>query len=201
MQPTPAACLAYWAARVLWVAAVDLVRTDERLLGSVGEHHVDLVLNLPTSRAGVRGESLDAQIAGYWSIESNINNPDPVGVFLGEYDGQPIHLRSQIHLTPRYAVRHADLSGAVGEHEVRAHVAPVEAPACGPTVMDVDGDFDGAAITLFVTVETDLSGAHINGVIDGNTVSISATHSSVSGEYDGPAALFPLLTCSLLYFV
>ena len=68
-------------------------------------------------------------------------------------------------------------------------------------VMWIDGDFDGAAITWLVTVETGLSGAHINGVIDGNTVSIAATRSSVSGQYDGPDALFPLLTCSLLHFL
>lgn len=189
------------AARVPGVAAVELARTDERLVGFVGEHRVDIALKVPTSRSGIRGESLGAQVDGYWNIESNLASLDPVGLFLGEYDGQPVHLRSQIHLTPHYAVRHADVSGAVGEHELRAHVAPVDAPACGPTIMCVDGDFDGAVITLFVSVEADLSEAHINGVINGNTVNIGATRSSVSGQCDGPAALFLLLTCSLLHFI
>jgi hypothetical protein len=183
------------------VAPVELARTDERLVGFVGEHRVDIALQTPTTRSGIRGESLGAQVRGYWNIESNFNNLDPVGLFLGEYDGQQVHLRSQIHLSSHYALRHADVSGAVGEHELRAHVAPVDAPACGPTVMCVDGDFDGAVITLFVSVEADLSEAHINGVIDGNTVNIDATRSSVSGQYDGPAELFPLLTCALLHFI
>lgn len=103
--------------------------------------------------------------------------------------------------TPHYAVQHADVSGAVGERELRAHVAPVDAPACGPTVMCVDGDFGGAAITLFVTFEPDLSKAHANAVIDWNTVNMVATRSSVSGQYDGSAAIFPLATCSLLHFI
>jgi len=184
-----------------FVVDVELVRADEHLVGTVGEQRVELVLDIPNSRAGIRGESLGAPVGGYWRIESNFNNLDSVGLFLGEYDGRPVHLRSDVQLTPHYAVRHADVSGAVGEQELRAHVAPVEAPAYGPTVMSIDGDFDGAVITLFVTVATDLSEAHINGVIDGHTISIDATLSSVSGQYDGPAALFPLLVSCLLYFI
>ena len=34
--------------------------------------------------------------------------------------------------------------------------------------MSIDGDFDGAVITLLVTVATDLGEAHINGVIGGH---------------------------------
>ena len=184
-----------------FVVDVELVRAGERLVGMVGEQRVELVLDIPNSRAGIRGESLGAPVGGYWRIESNFNNLDPVGLFLGEYDGRPVHLRSDVHLTPHYAVRHADVSGAVGEQELRAHVAPIEAPAYGPTVMNIDGDFDGAVITLFVTVATDLSEAHINGVIGGHTISIDAALSSVSGQYDGPAALFPLLVSCLLYFI
>jgi hypothetical protein len=184
-----------------FVVDVELVRAGEHLVGTVGEQRVELVLDIPNSRAGIRGESLGAPVGGYWRIESNFNNLDPVGLFLGQYDGRPVHLRSDVHLTPHYAVRHADVSGAVGEQELRAHVAPVEAPAYGPAVMSIDGDFDGAAITLLVTVATDLSEAHINGVIGGHTISIDATLSSVSGQYDGPAALFPLLVSCLLYFI
>ena len=166
-----------------FVVDVELVRAGEHLAGTAGEQRVELVLDIPNSRAGIRGESLGAPVGGYWRIESNFNNLDPVGLFLGEYNGRPVHLRSDVHLTPDYAVRHADVSGAVGEQELRAHVAPVEAPAYGPTVMSIDGDFDGAVITLLVTVATDLSEAHINGVIGGHTISIDATPSSVSGQY------------------
>lgn len=183
------------------MAGVELVRTDGRLVGSVGEQRVELLLQIPGSRGGVRGESLGAQVGGYWRIESNFSSLDPAGLFLGAYDGEPVHLRSEVHLTPHYAVRHADVSGTIGEQELRAHVAPVEAPAYGPAVMGVDGHFGGAAITLLVTVATDLSAAHINGVIGAHTVSIDATHSSVSGRYDGPAALFPLIVSCLLHFV
>jgi len=66
-----------------FVVAVNLVRTDERLVGVVGEQRVELLLEIPNSRAGVRGESLGAQVGGYWRIESNFNNLDPVGLFLG----------------------------------------------------------------------------------------------------------------------
>ena len=182
------------------MADVKLVRTDEGFAGVVGDQRVELLLK-PRSRGGLRGKSFGAQIGGYWRIESNHKNLDPVGLFLGEYAGEPVHLRSEVHLTPHYAVRHADVSGTVGEQELQARVAPVEVPASGPTVVGVDGHFDGAAITLFVTVEGDLSEAHIHGVIGGQTVSIDATRSSVTGRYEGPAALFPLLVSCLLYFV
>ena len=180
---------------------VELVRAGEHLAGRAGGQRVELVLDIPGSRAGIRGESLGAPVGGYWRIESNFSNLDPAGLFLGEYDGRPVHLRSGVHLTPHYALRHADVCGAVGEQELRAHVAPVESPAYGPTVMSIDGDFDGAVITLFATVATDLGEAHLNGVIDGHTISIDAALSSVSGQYDGPAALFPLLVSCLLYFI
>lgn len=183
------------------MADVNLVRTDEGFTGVVGDQQVELLLKRPKSRGGVRGESFGAQIGGYWRIESDHDNLDPVGLFLGEYDGDPVHIRSEVHLTPHYAARHADVSGMVGEQELQARVAPVEAPASGPTVVGVDGHFDGAEITLFVTVKGDLSEAHIHGVIGGQTVSIDATRSSVTGRYDGPATLFPLLVSCLLFFI
>lgn len=179
------------------MVAVSLVRTDKSLIGVVGEQSVELLLGLPRSRGGVRGQCLGAQVGGYWRIESNFDNLDPVGLFVGEYDGQPVHLRSEVHLTPHYA----DICGTVGERELRARVAPVEAPAYGPTVVDIDGHFDGAGITLFVTVATDLSGAPINGIIGGQAISVDATRASVSGQYDGPATLFPLLVGCLLFFI
>jgi len=182
------------------VADVELVRTDQGFAGGVGDQRVELLLEL-SSRGAVRGKSFGAQIGGYWRIESNLNDLDPVGLFLGEYAREPVHVRSEVHLTPHYAVRHADVSGTVGEQELQTRVAPVEAPASGPTIVGVDGHFDGAAITLFVTVEGDLSEAHIHGVIGGHTVSIDATRSSVTGRYEGPAALFPLLVSCLSYFV
>lgn len=183
------------------MADVQLVRTDEGFAGVVGDERVELLLKRPRSSGGASGMSFGAQIGGYWRIEPNHKNLDPVGLFLGEYDGEPVHLRSEVHLTPHYAVRHADVSGAVGEQELKARVAPVEAPASGPTVVGVDGHFDGAAITLFVTVEGDLSEAHIHGVIGGHSVSIDATRSSVTGRYEGPAALFPLLVSCPVFFI
>jgi hypothetical protein len=183
------------------VTDVELLRTDEGLAGTVGKEAVELLLKRPRSCGGVRGKSFGAKIGGYWRIESNHNNLNPVGLFLGEYDGEPVHLRSEVHLTSHYAVRHADVSGAVGDRELNARVAPVQAPSFGPAVVGVDGHFHGAAITLFVTVAGDLSDAHIHGVIGGHTVSIDATRSSVTGRYEGPAALFPLLVSCLVYFI
>jgi hypothetical protein len=70
-----------------FVVDVELVRAGEHLAGTVGEQRVELVLDIPNSRAGIRGESLGAPVRGYWRIGSNFNNLDPVGLFLGEYDG------------------------------------------------------------------------------------------------------------------
>ncbi len=67
--------------------------------------------------------------------------------------------------------------------------------------MGIDGHFDGAAIALFVTVEGDLSSAQVNGLIGGHPRRIDAARESVGGDYDCPAALFPLLVCSLLFFI
>lgn len=183
------------------MADIELVHTEERLVGVVGEQPVDLLLTLPARHAGIRGQSLGAQVAGYWRIESNFNNPDPVGIFLGEYDGEPVHLRSEVHLTPHFAVRHATVSGVVGKIQLVAQVAPVEAPANGPTVFSADGHFGKTEITLLAAVASDLSEAHINGAIGGHTIRIDATRSSVAGQYDGPAALFPLLVSCLLFFI
>jgi hypothetical protein len=183
------------------MADIELVHTEERLAGVVGEQPVDLLLPLPARHAGIRGQSLGAQVEGYWRIESNFNNPDPVGIFLGEYDGEPVHLRSEVHLTPHFAVRHANVSGTVGKIQLDAQVAPAEAPANGPTVFSVDGHFDKTEITLLAAVASDLREAHINGAIGGHTIRIDATRSSVTGQYDGPAALFPLLVSCLLFFI
>lgn len=136
---------------------VSLIRSDESLLGMVGKQRVDLLLDLPSRRAGVRGDWFGAKVGGCWQIGSNSDNLDPVGLLLGEYDGQPVSLRSEVHLTPQYAVIHADISGTVGEQALRARATPVEALTDGPTVMGIDGHFAGATITLFVTVMTDLS--------------------------------------------
>jgi len=68
-------------------------------------------------------------------------------------------LRSEVRLTPYYAVRYVDMSSTVGDQGRGARAAPVEAPAYGPTGMGVDGDFGGAVITVFATVMTDLSSA------------------------------------------
>jgi hypothetical protein len=182
------------------VAFVHLERTEGGLAGVVGDQRVDLVPDVPNSRAGIRGTSLGGRVDGYWNIESNHNNLDPVGIFLGEYDGSPVFLRNEVHLTPHYALRHADVSGTIGEQELRARVTSVEAPAYGPGVWGVDGHFDGATITLFVAVASDLSGARVDGVIDGRPLNLDATRTSVTGEYAGPPALFPLLVCSPLYF-
>jgi len=182
------------------VAVVQLERVEGGLAGVVGDQRVDLVLDVPNSRASVRGTSMGGRVDGYWHIESNFNNLDPIGIFLGEYDGSPVFLRNEVHLTPHYALKHADLSGAIGEQELRARVAAVEAPAYGPSVWGVDGNFDGTTITVFVAVASDLSGARLDGVIGGLPIKLDATRSSVTGEYAGPRALFPLLVCSPLYF-
>jgi hypothetical protein len=183
------------------VAAVELERIENALSGVVGDDRVDLVLDVPNSRAGIRGTSLGARVEGYWRIESNYNNVDPVGLFLGEYDGSPVFLRSEVHLTPYYALRHADISGAIGEQVVQARVAAVDAPAHGPSVLGIDGDFEGETISVFVAAATDLSGVHIDGVIGGRPIKINATRTSVIGEYAGPRALFLLFACTPLYFL
>jgi hypothetical protein len=94
------------------VAAVDLTRIENGLAGVVGDEPVDIVVDVPNSRAGIRGESFGARVDGYWRVESNYDTLDPVGLFLGEYDGLPVFLRSAVHLTPHHALRHADISGA-----------------------------------------------------------------------------------------
>jgi hypothetical protein len=113
----------------------------------------------------------------------------------------PVFLRSEVHLTSHYALRHADLSGRIGDVEFGARVAPVEAPAYGPSVVGIDGQLDGETVTLFVAVAADLSEAQVEGVIAGCQIKIDATHSSITGDYAGPPALFPLLVGSLLYFL
>ena len=183
------------------MAAVQLERVANALSGVVGDQRIDLVLDVPNSRAGIHGTSLGARVAGYWRIESNFNNLDPVGLFLGEYDGSPVFLRSEVHLTPYYALRHADISGSIGEQEIRARVAAVDAPAHGPSVVGIDGDFEGKTISVFVAVATDLSGAHLDGVIGGRPIKIDATRTSITGEYEGPRALFLLFACTPLYFL
>jgi hypothetical protein len=182
------------------VAVVQLERTEGGLVGVVGDERVDLVFDVPNSRAGIHGESLGGRVDGYWHIESNHNNLDPVGIFLGEYDGSPVLVRNEVHLTPHYALKHADVSGAIGEHELRARVASVEAPAYGPSVWGIDGHFDGTTITVFVAVAGDLSGTRVDGVIGGLPLKLDASRTAISGEYAGPPALFPLLACSPLYF-
>jgi hypothetical protein len=183
------------------VATVQLERVANALTGVVATQRIDLVLDIPNSRAGIHGTSLGARVDGYWRIESNYNNLDPVGLFLGEYDGSPVFLRSEVHLTPYYAFRHADISGSIGEHEIQARVAAVDAPAHGPSVIGVDGEFAGETISVFVAAATDRSGMHLDGVIGGRPIKLDATDTSITGEYEGPPALFLMFACTPLYFI
>lgn len=43
--------------------------------------------------------------------------------------------------------------------------------------------------------------AQIDGVIGGRQIKLEATHTSITGEYAGLPALFPLFIGSLLYFL
>ena len=183
------------------MAEVHLERVENSLSGVLGARRVDLVLNVPNSRAGMRGTSLGVSVDGHWRIESNHDNLQPVGLFLGDYGGSPVYLRNEVHLTPRYSLRHADLSGTIGDHTVRARIASVEAPAFGPDVVGVDGDFDGETISVYVASAGNLSGIHVDGIIGGHPIKLDVTRGSIRGEYSGPDALFPLFACTPLYFV
>jgi hypothetical protein len=183
------------------VALVALTRSGDALVGTVGDGQVDLQLSVPNSQAGVRGSCLGAQMAGYWRIESNFENLDPVGLFLGEWDGVPVFLRSEVHLSPAYGLGRVDVIGTVGERELRCRVAPVDRYTAGRSLVSVDGYFDTQDVTLFGGVSDDYSSAHLDGVIGGCQVSLVATRTAVNGSYAGPAELLPLLIASLLYFV
>jgi hypothetical protein len=162
---------------------------------------VDLVLDVPASRAGIRGTCLGVSVNGYWRIESNHDNLDPEGLFLGDYGGSPIFLRNEVHLTPRYALRHADLVGKIGDQAVHARIASVEAPAYGPSVLGIDGEFDGDTISVYVAAATDTSDVHLDGLVGGRPIKLDVTNRSISGEYSGPDALFLLFACVPLYFL
>jgi hypothetical protein len=183
------------------VAKVQRERVENSLSGVAGERRVDLVLDVPSSRAGMRGTCLDVSVDGYWRIESNYDNLAPVGLFLGDYGGSPVYLRNEVHLTAHYSLRHADLTGTIGDHTVRARIAPVEAPAFGPDLVGIDGDFDGQTISVDVASAGNLSGIRVDGLIGGHPIKLEVTRGSVRGEYSGPDALFPLFACTPLYFV
>jgi hypothetical protein len=183
------------------VAEVGLERVENSLSGSVGDRRVDLVLDVPNSRAGLRGTCLGVSVDGYWRIESNYDNLEPVGLFLGDYDGSPIFLRNEVHLTPHYSLRHAHLAGSIGDQAVHARIAPVEAPAYGPSVLGIDGDFGHETISIYVAFASDLSGIHLEGIVGGWPVKLDVTRRSISGEYSAPDALFLLFACTPLYFL
>lgn len=183
------------------MAVVDLRRVDAGLLGTVGAGSVHLALDVPRSRSGIHGLCLGDRLDGYWRIESNADTLDPVGLFLGEYGGRPVFLRSEVHLTPHYVLRHVDLSGMVGDRRLGARVVPVEAAAYGPRVLGIDGEWGGRTITLFASLADDGSRGQVDGVVDERQVNLVATRAGVGGEYDGPPELLPLLVGALLYFV
>ena len=182
------------------MADVELRRVEEGVTGSVGDQRVELLLALG-SRGSIHGESLGVRVDGYWHVESNYRNLDPVGLFLGDYDGTHVFLRSEVQLTPHYSIRHADIFGAVGDLKLQGRIAPVDAPAHGPRVVGIDGQINGEPVTLFVAIAGDLSGGSISGVIGGQQIRLEATRTSITGSYDGPPLVFPLLVGSLLYFL
>lgn len=184
------------------MAIVDLTRTAAGLAGAVGELPFDLQFDAPNSHAGVRGVSMGVTVEGHWHIESNFENVNPVGRFIGLYDDSQVLLCNEAHLTPDYALRHADLSGSIGGEELMARIAPVDAPAHGPMVLGVDGQIDRKVITLLAAVHTGRTArAQITGAVDGRQVNLVATRSGVAGTYDAPAPLLPLLVMALAYFI
>ena len=195
------------------MAAISLTGRDGGVTGMVGDNLVDLHLER-NGLSRVSGDSFGARVDGHWRIESNCGNDDPVELFLGEYDGLPVFLRSEVHLAPLSSLRHADITGDIGSQQLRARAAPVD--AAGPLVVGIDGHFDGQALTLFATIAGDLSGGQLAGVIGAHHLKIEATRTNITemydgppaslpltitGEYDGPPALFPLLVCALVYFL
>ena len=181
------------------MATVQLEYAGNVLSGTVGVETVDLVLDVPNSQAGIRGSCLGVSVAGYWHIESNYDRNDPVGVFLGEYGGAPVALRNQVHLTPSCALRHADLTGQVGDAGLEARIASVEVPASGPGVLSIDGTFDDAAFTVYVIQAADHS-IRLEGLVCGRTMRLEVHRPTLHGEYSGPSALFPLFACTPFYF-
>jgi hypothetical protein len=76
------------------VVAVSLVRADGTLVEVVGAQRVNLLLDVPHSKAGIRGECLRAAVGGYLHIKSNFKNLDPVG-FSSANTPASRHLRSE----------------------------------------------------------------------------------------------------------
>ena len=139
------------------MATVQLEYVGNALSGTVGDETVDLVLDLSNSQAGIRGSCLGVSVGGYWHIESNYDTKDPVGMFLGEFGGAPVALRSEAHLTPYCVLRHAELTGQVGDAILEATIASVEAPASGPSVLSIDGTFGDTAFTVYAAQAADYS--------------------------------------------
>lgn len=178
-----------------------LTRRGDELTGTVGDDRVDLVLSVPDSQASVRGRCLGAAVGGYWRIASNAEDLNPVGLFLGEFGGEPVFLRSEVHLSPTYGLGHVDVIGAAGDRELSARIVPVDRSTSDSSLVEIDGRFDGQALTFFAGVSGDDASAHLEGVVGGLTVTLTVTRSEVGGDYAGPPQLFPLLVASLLYFL
>lgn len=142
-----------------------------------------------------------------WNIGDNHRNLDPITELHGTFAGDPVRLTGDFHLTDYYAFRYADITGSVGDDELSARIASVEAPAIAPATISIDGTFGSNSVTLYASIEGDLSG-RIEGLVGGRPMKLNAIvdrsdgHSvDVVGEYDGPAALLTLLVGALIYFL
>lgn len=180
--------------------SINITRTINGLEGTVADQSIRLVAQIPRHHGDIRGEYMGSQLHCYWNIESNFRTSDPSATLLGEYDSLPIVVRSQIHLTRSYALRGAEIDGMLGHVPVQARLKPVDAPAHGPRVIEIDGTFGTDGITLFATLDTGRRLAQLYGGIGNAQIAVEITAESITGEYAAAKPLFPLLVVPLLYF-
>lgn len=189
------------------MSSVDLTYQRALVDGTVGAEPVRFTMQT-RHRSGSRGTSVGLALDVSWNIGDNHRNLDPITELHGTFAGDPVRLTGDFHLTDYYAFRYADITGSVGDDELSARIASVEAPAIAPATISIDGTFGSNSVTLYASIEGDLSGGRIEGLVGGRPMKLNAIvdrsdgHSvDVVGEYDGPAALLTLLVGALIYFL
>lgn len=187
------------------MGAVQLAFRDGELSGAVDGRPVRIMVQGRRKQSRVTGVFLGEDVVAEWTLGSNQNNLDPVTVLRGSAADVSIDVTATVHLTAVHFLKYVDISGAAAKQEIRVRVVPVDHRAAGPEIVEIDGTFGSARLTLYAWRERDLRQAGIQGLIGGSPNRLTASRVdgtvTLAGDYSGPSGLLHLLVGSLLHFL
>jgi len=202
-----AACASTSSAGDATASSVNVAYTKKgRLIGTVHGQRVDMIAVLPGSPGTVSGRLAGERVDADWQITYDGTSDQTVlpVTLHGSLAGQDVALTAVFRLQPDFLFDSGTVSGNAAGQPVQAQVS--NAPGQTTSSVNVDGSFAGTAFSLYGTVDLSPNGSGlVKGTVGGKPVQLNATFRlgkiRITGDFNGPPALFGLAAGGLIYFL